>query len=151
MTTILAAAWLVTRVSIQRVAVSLMRVRPTTITVVRGTAASGLGSLKAKDAAKAAGWPEPKTVGSSAASEAFFPFPDGLQTLTDAGVKAVVHPGGSMRDDVVTEAGSAFVAGNDNVGVDPALAAQVPGGDWALMAAKGAFISSSSTAADKPR
>ena len=32
------------------------------------------------------------------------PFPDGLETLTDAGVKAIVHPGGSMRDDVVTEA-----------------------------------------------
>ena len=43
-------------------------------------------------------------VGAVAASDAFFPFPDGLETLTDAGVKAVVHPGGSMRDDIVTEA-----------------------------------------------
>ena len=39
-----------------------------------------------------------------AASDAFFPFPDGLETLTGAGVKAIVHPGGSVRDDEVTEA-----------------------------------------------
>ena len=38
------------------------------------------------------------------ASDAFFPFPDGLETLTNAGVKAIVHPGGSMRDDAVTQA-----------------------------------------------
>ncbi len=42
--------------------------------------------------------------GAVAASDAFFPFPDGLETLTNAGVKAIVHPGGSMRDDIVTEA-----------------------------------------------
>ena len=42
--------------------------------------------------------------GAVAASDAFFPFPDGLETLTEAGVKAIVHPGGSMRDDIVTEA-----------------------------------------------
>jgi phosphoribosylaminoimidazolecarboxamide formyltransferase / IMP cyclohydrolase len=45
-----------------------------------------------------------RVVGAVAASDAFFPFPDGLETLTTAGVKAIVHPGGSMRDDVVTEA-----------------------------------------------
>ena len=39
-----------------------------------------------------------------AASDAFFPFPDGLEMLTDAGVKAIVHPGGSVRDDEVTAA-----------------------------------------------
>lgn len=39
-----------------------------------------------------------------AASDAFFPFPDGLEVLTAAGVKAVVHPGGSVRDDEVTAA-----------------------------------------------
>ncbi|NNG40067.1 bifunctional phosphoribosylaminoimidazolecarboxamide formyltransferase/IMP cyclohydrolase [Flexivirga sp. ID2601S] len=47
--------------------------------------------------------------GSVAASDAFFPFPDGLQVLIDAGVKAVVAPGGSLRDqaviDAATEAG----------------------------------------------
>ena len=42
--------------------------------------------------------------GSVAASDAFFPFPDGLQILIDAGVTAVVHPGGSVRDDEVTAA-----------------------------------------------
>jgi phosphoribosylaminoimidazolecarboxamide formyltransferase/IMP cyclohydrolase len=44
--------------------------------------------------------------GAVAASDAFFPFPDGLQTLAAAGVKAIVHPGGSVRDDEVTEAAS---------------------------------------------
>lgn len=39
-----------------------------------------------------------------AASDAFFPFPDGLETLARAGVKAIVHPGGSVRDEEVTEA-----------------------------------------------
>ncbi len=42
--------------------------------------------------------------GSVAASDAFFPFADGLQILLDAGVRAVVAPGGSIRDDVVIEA-----------------------------------------------
>ncbi|MEF2976188.1 bifunctional phosphoribosylaminoimidazolecarboxamide formyltransferase/IMP cyclohydrolase [Subtercola sp. YIM 133946] len=42
--------------------------------------------------------------GSVAASDAFFPFADGLQVLLDAGVKAVVQPGGSVRDDEVIEA-----------------------------------------------
>lgn len=42
--------------------------------------------------------------GSVAASDAFFPFPDGLKVLTDAGVRAVVQPGGSVRDDEVVAA-----------------------------------------------
>lgn len=42
--------------------------------------------------------------GSVAASDAFFPFPDGLQVLLDAGVRAVVQPGGSVRDNEVIEA-----------------------------------------------
>jgi phosphoribosylaminoimidazolecarboxamide formyltransferase/IMP cyclohydrolase len=42
--------------------------------------------------------------GSVAASDAFFPFPDGLRILLEAGVRAVVHPGGSVRDEEVTEA-----------------------------------------------
>ncbi len=42
-----------------------------------------------------------------ASSDAFFPFPDGLQTLIDAGVRAVVHTGGSVRDDEVTAAAAA--------------------------------------------
>ena len=42
--------------------------------------------------------------GSFAASDAFFPFPDGLEILTAAGVRAVVQPGGSVRDELVVEA-----------------------------------------------
>jgi len=45
--------------------------------------------------------------GSVAASDAFFPFPDGLQILIDAGVRAVVQPGGSVRDEEVIEAANA--------------------------------------------
>ena len=42
-----------------------------------------------------------------AASDAFFPFPDGLEVLLEAGVRAVVQPGGSMRDDEVVAAAAA--------------------------------------------
>jgi phosphoribosylaminoimidazolecarboxamide formyltransferase/IMP cyclohydrolase len=42
--------------------------------------------------------------GSAAASDAFFPFPDGLEVLAEAGVEAIVQPGGSRRDDEVVEA-----------------------------------------------
>jgi phosphoribosylaminoimidazolecarboxamide formyltransferase/IMP cyclohydrolase len=45
--------------------------------------------------------------GSVGASDAFFPFPDGLQVLLDAGVRAVVQPGGSIRDNEVIEAAKA--------------------------------------------
>ena len=48
-----------------------------------------------------------RAVGSVAASDAFFPFADGLQLLIDAGVKAVVQPGGSIRDAEVIEAAQA--------------------------------------------
>ncbi|MET7279080.1 bifunctional phosphoribosylaminoimidazolecarboxamide formyltransferase/IMP cyclohydrolase [Kribbella sp. NPDC005582] len=45
-----------------------------------------------------------RAVGSVAASDAFFPFPDGLEVLIEGGVKAVVQPGGSIRDDAAIEA-----------------------------------------------
>ncbi|WP_232717926.1 bifunctional phosphoribosylaminoimidazolecarboxamide formyltransferase/IMP cyclohydrolase [Gordonia metallireducens] len=45
-----------------------------------------------------------RAAGSVGASDAFFPFPDGLQVLLSAGVKAVVQPGGSIRDNEVIEA-----------------------------------------------
>ena len=45
--------------------------------------------------------------GAVAASDAFFPFADGLQILIDAGVKAVVQPGGSVRDEEVVAAAEA--------------------------------------------
>jgi phosphoribosylaminoimidazolecarboxamide formyltransferase / IMP cyclohydrolase len=43
-------------------------------------------------------------VGSALASDAFFPFPDGPQLAIDAGVTAVIQPGGSVRDPAVVEA-----------------------------------------------
>jgi phosphoribosylaminoimidazolecarboxamide formyltransferase/IMP cyclohydrolase len=55
----------------------------------------------------------PRAAGSVAASDAFFPFPDGPKLLLDAGVTAIVHPGGSLRDgealEVVNQAGAAMV------------------------------------------
>ncbi|BEL09888.1 bifunctional phosphoribosylaminoimidazolecarboxamide formyltransferase/IMP cyclohydrolase [Actinoplanes sichuanensis] len=47
---------------------------------------------------------EERAAGSVAASDAFFPFPDGLEVLIAAGIKAVVQPGGSIRDELVIEA-----------------------------------------------
>jgi phosphoribosylaminoimidazolecarboxamide formyltransferase / IMP cyclohydrolase len=63
-----------------------------------------IAALKAEDAAKAAGLKEPMTRGSVVASDAFFPFADGLLTAADAGATAVIQPGGSMRDDEVIKA-----------------------------------------------
>ena len=69
------------------------------------TVGVGMGQVNRVDAARLAVQRAGDRVrGAVAASDAFFPFPDGLETLTEAGVKAIVHPGGSMRDDVVTEA-----------------------------------------------
>jgi phosphoribosylaminoimidazolecarboxamide formyltransferase/IMP cyclohydrolase len=69
------------------------------------TVGVGMGQVNRVDAARLAVQRGGDRVrGAVAASDAFFPFPDGLEVLTEAGVKAVVHPGGSMRDDVVTEA-----------------------------------------------
>ena len=68
----------------------------------------GMGQVNRLDAARLAVERGGERVrGAVAASDAFFPFPDGLQVLTDAGVKAVVHPGGSVRDDEVTAAANA--------------------------------------------
>ena len=72
------------------------------------TVGVGMGQVNRVDAARLAVERGGDRVrGAVAASDAFFPFPDGLQVLTDAGVKAVVHPGGSMRDDEVTAAAQA--------------------------------------------
>jgi phosphoribosylaminoimidazolecarboxamide formyltransferase/IMP cyclohydrolase len=69
------------------------------------TVGVGMGQVNRVDAARLAVQRAGDRVrGAVAASDAFFPFPDGLETLTEAGVTAIVHPGGSMRDDVVTEA-----------------------------------------------
>lgn len=60
-----------------------------------------IAALKAKDAAFAAGLGAPLTLGSVVASDAFFPFADGLDVAIEAGATAVIQPGGSMRDDEV--------------------------------------------------
>ncbi len=59
---------------------------------------------KAAEAAKAAGEAEPLTRGSAVASDAFFPFADGLLAAAEAGATAVIQPGGSVRDGEVIEA-----------------------------------------------
>ncbi|MSP94396.1 MAG: bifunctional phosphoribosylaminoimidazolecarboxamide formyltransferase/IMP cyclohydrolase [Alphaproteobacteria bacterium] len=58
-------------------------------------------AAKAKEASATNGWPEPKTKGSAAASEAFFPFPDGLIVTAEAGATAIIQPGGSVKDDEI--------------------------------------------------
>jgi phosphoribosylaminoimidazolecarboxamide formyltransferase/IMP cyclohydrolase len=65
---------------------------------------SRIAARKALDAAEAAGLSEPLTKGSVVASDAFFPFADGLLSAIEAGATAVIQPGGSMRDDEVIAA-----------------------------------------------
>ncbi|MCK9551866.1 bifunctional phosphoribosylaminoimidazolecarboxamide formyltransferase/IMP cyclohydrolase [Aquamicrobium sp.] len=68
---------------------------------------SRIAARKAIDAAEAAGWAEPLTKGSVVASDAFFPFADGLLSAVEAGATAVIQPGGSMRDEEVIAAADA--------------------------------------------
>jgi phosphoribosylaminoimidazolecarboxamide formyltransferase/IMP cyclohydrolase len=70
-----------------------------------------IAAQKAAAAAETAGLAEPLTVGSVVASDAFFPFADGLDAAIEAGATAVVQPGGSMRDaDVIARADEAGLA-----------------------------------------
>ena len=66
-----------------------------------------IAAWKSLEAAKAAGLTEPLAKGSVVASDAFFPFADGLLAAAEAGATAVIQPGGSMRDDEVIEAADA--------------------------------------------
>jgi phosphoribosylaminoimidazolecarboxamide formyltransferase/IMP cyclohydrolase len=66
--------------------------------------AARIAARKAEDAAKEAGRQEPLTKGSVVASDAFFPFADGLLVAIEAGATAVIQPGGSVRDDEVIKA-----------------------------------------------
>ncbi len=66
-----------------------------------------IAAWKAADAAKLAHEPESLTIGSVVASDAFFPFADGLLAAAEAGATAVIQPGGSMRDDEVIAAADA--------------------------------------------
>jgi phosphoribosylaminoimidazolecarboxamide formyltransferase/IMP cyclohydrolase len=63
-----------------------------------------IAAWKSEEAAKAAGVDTPLTRGSVVASDAFFPFADGLEAAVAAGATAVIQPGGSMRDNEVIEA-----------------------------------------------
>jgi phosphoribosylaminoimidazolecarboxamide formyltransferase/IMP cyclohydrolase len=63
-----------------------------------------IAAIRAREAAEANGWAEPRTIGSAVASDAFFPFADGLLAAAEAGATAVIQPGGSIRDDEVIAA-----------------------------------------------
>ncbi|WP_136162302.1 bifunctional phosphoribosylaminoimidazolecarboxamide formyltransferase/IMP cyclohydrolase [Sphingomonas flavalba] len=70
-----------------------------------------IAAWKAKDAADKAGWDQPRTIGSAVASDAFFPFADGLLVAVEAGATAVIQPGGSIRDaEVIAAADEAGLA-----------------------------------------
>ncbi len=92
-------------------------VKSNTIVYAKGGATVGIGAgqmsrvdaariaaRKAEDAAKDLGLPTPLTQGSVVASDAFFPFPDGLLVAIEAGATAVIQPGGSVNDDQVIQA-----------------------------------------------
>lgn len=63
--------------------------------------------MESRRCGKGAGVPTSLTEGAVAASDAFFPFADGLNVIAEAGIKAVIQPGGSMRDDEVIAAADA--------------------------------------------
>ncbi len=69
-----------------------------------------IAALKARDAAQKAGLAQPLTIGSVASSDAFFPFPDGLLAIAEAGATAVIQPGGSIND-------KAVIAAADDAGI----------------------------------
>ncbi|WP_139359896.1 bifunctional phosphoribosylaminoimidazolecarboxamide formyltransferase/IMP cyclohydrolase [Mycobacterium sp. D16Q16] len=85
-------------------------VKSNAIVVASGgaTIGVGMGQVNRVDAARlAVSRGGDRVSGAVAASDAFFPFPDGLEVLTEAGVRAIVHPGGSMRDELVADAAKA--------------------------------------------
>jgi phosphoribosylaminoimidazolecarboxamide formyltransferase/IMP cyclohydrolase len=68
---------------------------------------SRIAARKAQDMADTLGLSAPLTQGSVVASDAFFPFADGLMSAVEAGASAVIQPGGSMRDEEVLAAADA--------------------------------------------
>ena len=68
---------------------------------------SRIAALKAAEAAEKFGWAHSRAVGSAVASDAFFPFADGLLAAAEAGATAIIQPGGSIRDDEVIAAADA--------------------------------------------
>jgi len=72
---------------------------------------SRIAAAKAAEAAETHNWAAPRTQGSAVASDAFFPFADGLLAAAEAGATAVIQPGGSIRDeDVIAAADKAGLA-----------------------------------------
>jgi phosphoribosylaminoimidazolecarboxamide formyltransferase/IMP cyclohydrolase len=70
-----------------------------------------IAAQKARDMAAANGLPDTPTIGSVVASDAFFPFADGLLTAANAGATALIQPGGSMNDaEVIAAADQAGLA-----------------------------------------
>jgi phosphoribosylaminoimidazolecarboxamide formyltransferase/IMP cyclohydrolase len=70
-----------------------------------------IAAVKAREAAETNGWGEARTIGSAVASDAFFPFADGLLAAVEAGATAVIQPGGSVRDaEVIAAADAAGLA-----------------------------------------
>jgi phosphoribosylaminoimidazolecarboxamide formyltransferase/IMP cyclohydrolase len=70
-----------------------------------------IAAARAAEIGKAAGLPQSPTAGSVLASDAFFPFADGIEAAIEAGVTAVIQPGGSIRDaDVIAAANAAGIA-----------------------------------------
>ncbi len=65
---------------------------------------SRVAAAKAREAAEMHGWAQPRTVGAAVASDAFFPFADGLLAAVEAGATCVIQPGGSIRDEDVIKA-----------------------------------------------
>ena len=78
--------------------------RANTLGVEVASDVDSAGGAQGTDSGSAAGTAPERSRGAVAASDAFFPFADGLQILIDAGVRAVVQPGGSVRDDEVIAA-----------------------------------------------
>jgi phosphoribosylaminoimidazolecarboxamide formyltransferase / IMP cyclohydrolase len=66
-----------------------------------------IAAAKAAEAAATFSWAQARTIGSAVASDAFFPFADGLMAAVEAGATCVIQPGGSMRDDEVIAAADA--------------------------------------------
>jgi phosphoribosylaminoimidazolecarboxamide formyltransferase/IMP cyclohydrolase len=72
---------------------------------------SRIAAWKAREAAEAAGEQESRAKGSVVASDAFFPFADGLMAAAEAGATSVIQPGGSLRDaEVIAAADAAGLA-----------------------------------------
>jgi len=88
------------------------------ICAARGTLGGGAGQMSRVDSCRIAvdkaRREDLQIQGASAASDAFFPFPDGIEALASAGVKAIIQPGGSVRDAEV-------IAAADRLGISMAL------------------------------